>query len=116
MTERVTAAEIAVLVRRIRRLHDRRPADPREQAAVLARKAELLARIADQRVEEWGPCEHTTEAREIAREAQAIAENAHRLAHASRQTTGGAKSEKNPPRSSQPGGARSEENSGASSG
>ena len=92
MTEPVTTAEIADLMRRIRRLHQHRPADPREQAAVLARKAELLARIADQRAQEWGPCDHTTQAREIAREAQAIAQNAHRLAR-----TGGAKSEENPP-------------------
>jgi hypothetical protein len=73
MTEHVTTAEIADLMRRIQRLHEHRPATPREQAAVLARKAELLARIADQRTQEWGPCDHTTQAREIAREAQAIA-------------------------------------------
>jgi hypothetical protein len=92
MTEHVTTAEIADLMRRIRHLHEHRPADPREQAMVLARKAELLARIADQRAEEWGPCHHTTQAREIARQAQAIAQNARRLAR-----TGGAKSEENPP-------------------
>jgi hypothetical protein len=92
MTEHVTAAEIADLVHRIRRLTEQRPADPREQAAVLAHKAELLARIADQRAAEWGPCNHTTEVREIATEAQAIAENARRLAR-----TGGAKSQENPP-------------------
>ena len=66
--------------------------DPRGQAAVLACKAELLASLADQRAEEWGPGGHATEAREVAREAQAIAENAHRLAR-----TGGAKSQQNPP-------------------
>ena len=92
MTEHVTAAEIADLTRRLRRLHEQHPADPREQAAVLARKAELLARIADQRADECGPCDDTTEAREIASEAHAIAENARRLAH-----TGGAKSQENPP-------------------
>jgi len=92
MTEPVTTAETADLLRRIRRLHQQRPADPRDQAAVLALKAELLARIADQRAQQWGPCNHTTEAREIAREAQAIADNAHRLAR-----TGGAKSQENPP-------------------
>jgi predicted transcriptional regulator len=92
MTEHVTAAEIADLMQRIRHLHEQRPADPREQAALLARKAELLARIADQRADEWGPCDYTTEAREIASEAQAIAENARRLAR-----TGGAKSQENPP-------------------
>jgi hypothetical protein len=92
MTDHVTTADIAALTRRLRHLHEHRPADPREQAAVLARKAELLARIADQRAEQWGPCDRTTEAHEIAREAQAIAQNAHRLAR-----TGGAKSEENPP-------------------
>jgi hypothetical protein len=92
MTDHVTTADTADLMRRIRHLHEQRPADPREQAAVLARKAELLARIADQHAQEWGPCDRTTEAREIAREAEAIAQNAHRLAR-----TGGAKSEENPP-------------------
>jgi hypothetical protein len=92
MTEPVTTAEIADLWRRIQNLHQQQPADPRDQAAVLARKAELLARIADQHAQEWGPCGRTTEAREIAIEAQAIAQNARRLAR-----TGGAKSEENPP-------------------
>ena len=92
MTDHVTTTEIADLMHRLRRLHEHRPADPREQAAVLARKAELLARIADQHAEQWGPCDRTTEAREIAREAHAIAQNAHRLAR-----TPGAKSEENPP-------------------
>ncbi|HEX6685563.1 MAG TPA: hypothetical protein VF062_22500 [Candidatus Limnocylindrales bacterium] len=92
MTEHVTAAEIADLTRRLRRLHEQRPADPREQAEILALKADLLTRIADQRAEDWGPSAYTTEAREIAREAQAIADNARRLAR-----TGGAKSQENPP-------------------
>jgi hypothetical protein len=91
MTEHVTPTEIADLMRRIRRLHEQHPADPREQATVLALKAELLARIADERAQAWGPCHDTTEAREIANEAQAIAENARRLAR-----TGGAKSQVNP--------------------
>lgn len=76
----VTAAEIADLMRRLQRLHEHRPADPWEQAEVLSYKAALLARIAEQRAREWGPCEPTTEVLEIAREAQAIAENARRLA------------------------------------
>ena len=80
MTEPVTTTEIADLLHRIRQLTEDRHADPRQQAAVLARKAELLARIANQHADEWGPCDHTTEAHEIAREAEAIAENAHRLA------------------------------------
>jgi hypothetical protein len=56
----------------------------------------LLARIADQRAEEWGPCDYTTQAREIAREARAIAENAHRLLRTATRPTGGAKSQENP--------------------
>ena len=67
--------------RKNRQLTDDRPAYPRQRAAVLARKAELLARIANQRADEWGQCTtNTTEVRDIAREAQAIGENAHRLA------------------------------------
>jgi len=92
MTEPVPTAEITDLWRRIRHLHQQRPADPRDQAAVLALNAELLARIADQRAQQCGPSDHTTQAREIANEAQAIAQNAHRLAR-----TGGAKSKENPP-------------------
>ena len=92
MTDHVTTAEIADLMRRLRHLHHHRPADPHDQAAVLARKAELLARIAEQRAQQWGPCDWTNQAREIAREAEAIAQNAHRLAR-----TGGAKSQENPP-------------------
>lgn len=65
MTEHVTASEIADLTHRIRRLHEQHPNDPREQAAVLAHKAELLAHITDQRAEEWGPCDHTTEAHQM---------------------------------------------------
>jgi hypothetical protein len=92
MTDHVTTTEIADLLHHLRRLSENRPADPRDQAAVLARKAELLARIADQHAQEWGPCDHTTQASEIAREARTIAQNAHRLAR-----TGGAKSQENPP-------------------
>ena len=92
MTEPLTTAEIADLWRRLRHLDKQRPADPRDQAAILARKAELLARIADQHAQQRGPRDRTTEAREIANEAQAIAQNARRLAR-----PGGAKSEENPP-------------------
>ena len=63
---------------------------------ILAIKAELLARIADQRAEEWGPCQDTIRAREIADEALAIAANANRLVKLHR-PTGGANSEENPP-------------------
>ncbi|MEV4199328.1 hypothetical protein [Micromonospora globbae] len=96
MTVHVTAAEIADLMHRIQTLHEYRPINPIDQAAVLAMKAELLARIADQRSEEYGPCDYTTEAREIADEARAIATNATRLARLHR-PAGGAKSEENEP-------------------
>lgn len=97
MTEHVTAAEIADLMHRIRCLHEHRPADPVDQAAVLALKAELLARIADQHAEELGTCDATTEVREIANEAKAIAANATRLARLHRPPQGGAKSQENEP-------------------
>ncbi len=97
MTEHVTATEIADLMQRLQALHAHRPADPVDQAAVLAIKAELLARIADQHAEQLGPCHDTTHAREIADEANAIAANANRLVRLHRPPTGGAKSEENPP-------------------
>lgn len=96
MTQHVTAAEIADLMHRIQTLHQHRPMNPVEQADVLAMKAELLARIADQRAEQYGPCDYTNEAREIADEARAIAANATRLARLHR-PAGGAKSEENEP-------------------
>jgi hypothetical protein len=96
MTEHVTATEIADLMHRIRCLHEHRPINPVDQADVLAMKAELLARIADQRAEEYGHCDYTNEAREIADEAKAIAANATRLARLHR-PAGGAKSEENSP-------------------
>ena len=98
MTEPVTTTEIADLLDRIWQLTQNRHVDPHDQAAVLALKAGLLARIATQRAHEYGPCDHTTEALEIAREAQAIAQNAHRLARTPPDTpTSGAKSQENPP-------------------
>jgi hypothetical protein len=96
MTEHVTAVEIADLMHRIQCLHEHRPINPVDQAAVLAMKAELLARIADQRAEQPGTCDYATEAREIAEEALAIAANANRLAKLHR-PAGGAKSKENPP-------------------
>lgn len=79
MTEPVHTAEIADLMRRIRHLTENRPTDPVEQAAVLALKADLLSRIANQQAAEQGQCESTTELRKIADEAHAIAANAQRL-------------------------------------
>jgi hypothetical protein len=98
MTEQVTTAEIADLMHRIQCLHQHRPSDPADQAAVLATKAELLGRIADQRAAEYGSGEHTVEVREIADEAKAIATNATRIARLLQQPAAGAKSEENPPR------------------
>jgi hypothetical protein len=97
MTDHVTADEIADLMHRIRLLHEHHPVNPVDQAAVLAMKAELLARIADQRAEELGSCDYTTEVREIADEAKAIAANATRLVRLHRPPAGAAKSEENPP-------------------
>jgi hypothetical protein len=79
MSEPISTSEIADLMRRIRHLTENRPTDPVEQAEVLALKADLLSRIANQRAEEQGQCESTTELREIADEAHAIAANARRL-------------------------------------
>jgi hypothetical protein len=97
MINHVTADEIADLMHRIRCLHEHRPNDPVDQAAVLAMKAELLAHIANQRAEEHGPCDYATEAREIADEAKAIAANAARLVRLHRPPEGGAPSKNNPP-------------------
>src|SRR5262245_35269212 len=96
MTKHVTATEIADLMHRIQCLHQNRPIDPVDQAMVLAMKAELLARIADQRAAKPGPRNDTTQVREIADEAKAIAANATRLARLHR-PAGGAKSEENSP-------------------
>jgi hypothetical protein len=97
MTEPVSAAEIADLMRRIRHLTENRPTDPVEQAEVLALKADLLSRIANHRAAERDPGESTTELREIADEAHAIAANARRLVALHQSPTHGAKSHENPP-------------------
>jgi hypothetical protein len=96
VTEPHTATETADLLSLLQCLRENRPADPREQATVLAYKAYLLARIADHRAREWGQCDYTTQALEIAREARAIAQNARRLAAGSAPADGGNWQE-NPP-------------------
>jgi hypothetical protein len=48
----VTPHEIAALLRRIRSLSDNPAAAPAERAETLARKADLLARLAGQRADE----------------------------------------------------------------
>ena len=68
----VTTREIADLLRRIRSLSDNPAADPAERAETLARKADLLARLAGQRADEQD-CEHADQAHQLAHEARAIA-------------------------------------------
>jgi hypothetical protein len=91
----VTVVEIAELLHHIRHLTEHPTASPAGHAEVLAPKADLLTRIAEQRVDEWG-CEHAEQARQIAGDAQAAAQQARQIAaHTSRQPTG-AKSQENP--------------------
>lgn len=106
----VTVGEIADLLHRIRTLTDNPVTDPAERAQVLARKADLLARIADQRAGEW-TCEHADQARQVAHDAQAIAAAARHIA-----AQVGPNHGRTPDQPSTTGGAKSEENSGASSG
>jgi hypothetical protein len=68
----VTTSEIANLLHRIRELSDTPTADPAERAEVLAGKADLLARLANQRADDWG-CEHADQARQLAHEARTTA-------------------------------------------
>ena len=114
MTEPVTAAEIADLLHRIRHLTEDRHASPTERAAVLARKAELLARIGNQPATAGTTTTHTRSPTTP----PAIADRARHLSATSTSTpsAGGAKSQENSSGTRQPGGAKSEENSGASSG
>jgi hypothetical protein len=97
MSEPVSTSEIADLMRRIRHQTENRPTDPVEQAEILALKADLLSRIANQRAEELGQCESTTELRGIADEAYAIAANATRLVALHPSPTRRAKAHENPP-------------------
>lgn len=79
MSDPVTAAEIADLLTRLRTL--RTPAqggDPAEHAAVLAAKADLLTRIADEHTSE-PPCGHAAHARHVAAHARLAAEQAQTL-------------------------------------
>jgi hypothetical protein len=61
----VTIGEIANLLHRIRTLSDNRTAEPGARAEVLARKADLLARITDQRAQGRNR-EHAEQAHQIA--------------------------------------------------
>lgn len=69
----VTTSEIADLLHRIRGLSDTPTTDPAERAKVLAHKADLLARLARHRADDWG-CEHADQARQLAHEAQTTAD------------------------------------------
>lgn len=89
MAEPVTTAEITELLRRIRDVCEHN-VDPRERAAVLVGKADLLARIADERAAEFGPCDYTAQARDVAREAQDTAANALRVWQTSAPASGAA--------------------------
>ena len=73
----VTAAEIADLLAQLRTL-GRPPHDPAARAAVLAAKADLLARIADQHAHDW-PCHHAAQARQVAAQARVVADHARAL-------------------------------------
>jgi hypothetical protein len=77
----VTIGEIANLLHGIRAITGNPTAEPAARAEVLARKADLLARIADERAQEWN-CEHTEQAHQIAADAKAIAEQARQTATA----------------------------------
>jgi hypothetical protein len=67
----VTTTEIAELLHHIRELSDNPTGNPTERARVLARKADLLARLATQRADEW-TCEHADQARQLAHQAQIL--------------------------------------------
>jgi hypothetical protein len=75
----VTPAEIADLLTQLRALSPPQPGDADARAAVLAAKADLLARIADQHARDW-PCAHAAQARQIAQEARVVTEHARALA------------------------------------
>jgi hypothetical protein len=67
----VTTSEIADLLHRIRELSDNPASDPTERAEILARKADLLARLATQRANERTACEHADHALQLAHETRA---------------------------------------------
>lgn len=79
MTDPPTTSEIADLLHRIRELSDNPASDPTERAQILAHKADLLARLANQRANEWA-CEHADQARQLAHEARTLAARARAIA------------------------------------
>jgi hypothetical protein len=111
--DRVTAADIADFTHHLAQLRHGQPGagDPAERAIFLARKAELLIRIAAQHTRtDPDYAEHVLQ---LARAAHAAAEQA--ALHLPLQQVGPT-SRRTPPRQPPSGGARSQENSGASSG
>jgi hypothetical protein len=111
--DRVTATDITDFTRHLVELRSGQPraADPTERAIFLARKADLLARIAAQHIHtDPGYAQHVLQ---LARDAHTAATQAalqlplQRVGPTSRRT---------PTRQPTSGGAKSEENSGASSG
>jgi hypothetical protein len=72
----VTATQIADLLAWARTLT---AAQPTDRAAYLAAKADLLARIADQHAHDW-QCDHAEQARQVAADARAVADQAHQIA------------------------------------
>jgi hypothetical protein len=79
----VTADEIADLLQHIRALSHPAAADPAARAELLARKADLLARIAEQRADQW-TCQHADQARQVAHDAQTVATHARQIAESTK--------------------------------
>jgi hypothetical protein len=76
----VTATQIADLLAWARTLTAAgAAAQPTDRAAYLAAKADLLARIADQHAHDW-QCDHAEQARQVAADASAVADQAHQIA------------------------------------
>ena len=75
----VTASEIADLLHDIRALSHPAAADPITRAELLARKADLLARIAQQHADQW-TCQCADQARQVARDAHTVATQARHIA------------------------------------
>ena len=65
----VSASEIADLLHHIRDLSDHPTSNLTDRTEVLARKADLLARLAARHADEW-VCEHADQARQLAHQAQ----------------------------------------------
>ena len=92
MTDHVTTTDIADLMRRLRHLHEQRPADPANRPRYWPARPNCSPASPTTTPNNRAPATAPPKPHEIAIEAQAIAQNAHRLAR-----TGGAKSEEHPP-------------------